>query len=531
MYQALVEQIPAVLYINGPGADAQTWYVSPQTDDILGLPAQGWFDNTWSTRLHPADYRQTLDNYQDFLRSADVGVDEYRFIRPDGRQIWIHDRVTIIRDEQGAPILVQGVMLDITERRRAQEVLARIEEIGRRFTDLLLAGSTLRDILQTLSDIVQCPVAFEDPAHQLVEYADAAGSAPTVLNSWPAHSRSHASAGSRDECHGQVVRLRDAEWGRLHVLTTTRPVDEVDRLAVDRAAAAIGLWLLTNREIGSLADHARAQALADIWQGRGGSGREALARFSSLGVDLDRPVLVGFAVELGQPADRSALSALAQTRRRAMDRVLAAVRAILADRGLPAVSAIVGELCLGLVALTPAQDPREVVGAVAARLVERIGDREAGLVVSVGISAANSPDTLRRALSEATEAAAHGAGVSGRGGVHHVSDLGLRSLLARLGAGPELSHFVEGELGPLLAHDATSRRPLIATLAAYLAHGGGKAETARELHVQRRTLYYRLARIEGVLGRRLDDPTTRLRLQVALHGLDVLRSRDPVIPE
>ncbi len=73
-------------------------------------------------------------------------------------------------------------------------------------------------------------------------------------------------------------------------------------------------------------------------------------------------------------------------------------------------------------------------------------------------------------------------------------------------------------IGPLRTHDTTSRPPLLPTLETYLAHAGRKAETARELHLNRQTLYNRLARISELLGTDLDDPETVLSLSLALRA-------------
>jgi purine catabolism regulator len=70
----------------------------------------------------------------------------------------------------------------------------------------------------------------------------------------------------------------------------------------------------------------------------------------------------------------------------------------------------------------------------------------------------------------------------------------------------------------LRSHDAASRPSLLPTLEAYLAHAGRKAETARELHLNRQTLYNRLARISELLGTDLEDPHTVLALSLALRA-------------
>jgi len=89
---------------------------------------------------------------------------------------------------------------------------------------------------------------------------------------------------------------------------------------------------------------------------------------------------------------------------------------------------------------------------------------------------------------------------------------------------------VESELSPLLEHDARSSAKLVPTLQAYLDNACRKTDTAQELWIQRRTLYGRLARIERLLGRSLNDQDTRTRLTLALQGLSLLRQRRSAAP-
>lgn len=527
MYRALVEEIPAILYINGPEEDSPTIYVSPQTEAILGLPPEAWYDNTWSKHVHPEDVAEMNATYTRFLRHEEVGVDEYRFIRPDGEVIWLQDSVRIIRNEEGRPTFVQGIMVDVTPRKRADELTARqaslmerIEQVGRRFTEILLAGGDLQALLDALADVVSNPVALADAAHQLVGFSSNRGLDDAgLLARWEQHSRRGHVADTTDGCAWAYVRLRDEEWGRLHVLTGSDQVDEIDALAVDRAAAAIGLWLLSRRERASLAESARSELIADLWQGRRWNGQDALARFRSLGDDLSQPVLVGVAVALG--TDPGEVAGLDRLLRSAVNHL----RRAAADEGVACMAAVVGSICLGIVGLDAGGLPRAVTGRLGDRVQQGLAAELGGRIVSVGISRPGTTSTLRRVLTEATDAAGHGIRSVLASGCYHSEDLGLRNLLARLSDGPELGHFVEDELGALLAHDAKGGAPLIPTLRAYVDNGGRKSDAARVLHLERRSLYYRLARIEAVLDASLDDPSVRLRAQVALQGLDVLRQR------
>ncbi|MBZ4323514.1 PucR family transcriptional regulator, partial [Streptomyces huiliensis] len=125
--------------------------------------------------------------------------------------------------------------------------------------------------------------------------------------------------------------------------------------------------------------------------------------------------------------------------------------------------------------------------------------------------------TAGGALRHAAEAATAAAGLPDRPW-YDARALDVDLLLSRLRGHDGLPAFVDRVIGPLLTHDTTARTPLLPTLETYLRHAGRKAETARELHVNRQTLYDRLARIAGLLGTDPDDPDSRLALGVALRG-------------
>lgn len=532
MYRALVEELPAILYINGPADDSPTWFVSPQTTEILGLDPAGWYDNTWTRHVHPDDRDAMQENYVRALESGVFDADEYRFVRPDGETIWLHDSIRIIRDERGLPVLVQGVMFDVTERKRNEELLekqaqtlARIAAIGQRFTELLLAGGDIQAILDTLAELVGSPVAFDDSSRELVGFAAGGAVADSeVLHAWESHLRQPHEEGHAKHCNWIAVWLREEEWGRLHLFADTDEVrDEVDALALDRAAAAIGLWLLSSRERIALGDRARSEFIADLWQGRRWSATDARARSRSLGSDIDQPVLLALAVEVvagGSDEEQT------ESRARLLQIALKHLRRLCGDSGISCMDAVIGSVGVAIIGFDENAAVRPTVGRLATKLHNTVLEEHRDGALSIGVSRTSSAESLRRALTEAIDAAGHGAQSLRMAGTYHSSDLGLRHLLARLGEGPELGRFVDDELGALLAYDSTGKVPLIPTLRAFLESGGQKATAARMLHLERRSLYYRLERIEAMLDTDLDDPSARLRVQVALQSLDVLRQRN-----
>jgi PAS domain S-box-containing protein len=129
-YRALVENVPAVVYLVAPDDDRRTLYVSPQVERALGYPRDEWLDqpDIWMELLHPDDREQTLAAHDAANETGQPWSQEYRLIASDGRAVWFRDVATLVRDPDGRALHWQGVQLDITELKRAEEELRRARD-------------------------------------------------------------------------------------------------------------------------------------------------------------------------------------------------------------------------------------------------------------------------------------------------------------------------------------------------------------------------------------------------------------------
>jgi PAS domain S-box-containing protein len=124
-YRALVENIPAVVYVVASDDDRKTLYVSPHVERTLGYPREEWLEqpDIWMELLHADDREETLAAHDSHNETGDPWDREYRLIASDGRAVWFRDAATLIRDESGRPLYWQGIQLDVTERKRAENEL------------------------------------------------------------------------------------------------------------------------------------------------------------------------------------------------------------------------------------------------------------------------------------------------------------------------------------------------------------------------------------------------------------------------
>lgn len=123
-YRELVERIPAVSYTADFGSTCEWQFVSPQVEQLLGYTPEEWRTDPglWFRLVHPDDREVVLEAESRTLRDGTPFSCEYRLLDRAGNEVWVRDDAVVLADEQGGRVL-QGLMLDITAQKRAEERL------------------------------------------------------------------------------------------------------------------------------------------------------------------------------------------------------------------------------------------------------------------------------------------------------------------------------------------------------------------------------------------------------------------------
>ncbi len=126
-YRSVVDRVPGVVYVAEAGQHGRWHFVSPKIHDLLGFTPEEWMaDPTlWLNRMHPADReRMILAETGEHERVEAKGRWEYRLIARDGRTVWvIDDEAVVSRDVDGRPTTVQGILVDISDRKDLEDQL------------------------------------------------------------------------------------------------------------------------------------------------------------------------------------------------------------------------------------------------------------------------------------------------------------------------------------------------------------------------------------------------------------------------
>ena len=124
-YRNLVEKIPAITYTAGLDVASTTLYISPQVEPLLGYTQIDYKKDPdlWRKLIHPEDRDRVMSEITKAHQEGHPFASEYRMIAKDGRIVWFLDQSSLLRDHTGIPILMQGVMYDISDRKRAENEL------------------------------------------------------------------------------------------------------------------------------------------------------------------------------------------------------------------------------------------------------------------------------------------------------------------------------------------------------------------------------------------------------------------------
>ncbi len=122
-----VLQAPNIVMWEASAISWQFTYVGPEAEKLFGFPVYRWYEEDfWVRHLFDDDRERALDFCVRHSQTDDHYEFEYRMYKADGHLAWIHDVVSVVREE-GRPVSLRGYLINITARKWLEEALRKSE--------------------------------------------------------------------------------------------------------------------------------------------------------------------------------------------------------------------------------------------------------------------------------------------------------------------------------------------------------------------------------------------------------------------
>lgn len=189
--------------------DSMFCSIDMKSSDIYGIDGPEVSMLQLSECIHPDDRDRVTNNLQRSLVNKTLYAEEYRFSRPDGREVTILDQGQAIYDDSGLPTHMHGIIIDRTEQGELERQIREREELFRDMAENITEVFWLTDY--EANRILYMSPQYERLFGMTVQsvYEDAA--------SWSAHIHPEDKGGIIEKFRNEAPKgTYDAEYRILH---------------------------------------------------------------------------------------------------------------------------------------------------------------------------------------------------------------------------------------------------------------------------------------------------------------------------
>lgn len=485
------------------------------------------------------------------LRLADKGVSalmikNHRFVKE------IPDAIIESGERAGLPIIqipqdipYVDVLYPVMEELFNNQVmkLKYFKEVHDRFTALSLTDAGLDSIIDTLEELIGNPVSLYDRNFACM-IPDSLSAIPLEQQEldielekifetkfpyfWRKAGVSEPTVKNVDQV---VVPIRTVNHIKVYLIITeaTRPLEELDFIAIENAATALSLELVKQFAVAEVEREFKNDIIDDLLAGRPQVLETIYQRANLIGWDLER----SYAVLLFHVQEEfSSLSEHEMNKPQNM-------RKLQSDTFTYLHEAIHSSFKNGImrsrsdmvILLLPvkqqgvkSKDWLSAVKKKAREIQKSIREKAQDIVVQIGIGGiAETAMEVSKSYQEAQDALELGSVLHGSESITAFSELGLFRLLCQFPEQEALTAFIPAPLRRLVESKNAIKNDLLHTLDIFLQHNQNAAKAAQDLFVHYKTVMYRLERIKEITDMDFEDSEEMLEVRVGIKILNLLK--------
>lgn len=173
-YENFIEQTPGAIYICEYSPSLKCVYASSQLRNVLGYDPEVWMNDPqfWRAHIHPDDRDWVIKADEQCSRKGEPFHAEYRMLKNDHSTIWVSDDA-YTRLENGKPFRMQGVIQDITKRKKTDQIQSVIQKVSQSLASGMNLEQLYHFIHQSLGELMPVDnfyIALYDPVNNLIDF-------------------------------------------------------------------------------------------------------------------------------------------------------------------------------------------------------------------------------------------------------------------------------------------------------------------------------------------------------------------------
>jgi sugar diacid utilization regulator len=396
----------------------------------------------------------------------------------------------------------------------ANRELSRSLEVQQQLAEQVLLDNGPAGIARVLADHLGRCVVIQDHIRRVI-----AGASPDGDDHW----RRLAEPGPEPEPLSVAVRVGRDVAGHL-LVSAEQEIGPFDRALVDVAVTGVALEFAKIRASLEVEERLRGEAMSDLLAGTYPDEAAMSTRAARLGLDLGRPHdLLVIDIAEREATEGGTAGNGGEPEPDPERRFVALIREHLAARA-PRSLAVPHGGAIVVLAARPARgerDPRVLAAELSSALEGAAGP--GAVTIAIG-GTCDRPDDYAPAFAASRRALDVMLKLGRRGSIVGARELGPYGLLLQASSLDDLELFARDTLAPLLEHDRRHGSDLLGTLRVYLEEDRVQRRAAARCFIHVNTVVYRINRIEGLIGRSLDEPSAVFDVTLALRVLDVLEA-------
>ncbi len=515
------------------GLEREVKYIDVlEVPDIKHWLKQGIFllTTAYAIKNDPAAQAELIRSLHE-VKAAGLGIKLGRFIKA------LPPEVTSLADKLEIPVIsipkevayidimmpIFNLILD-----KKENLLQRSEQIHQELTRVVLSGGGFKEIASSLNSITGFPVCIivGDVPVSLVgneDFPDLKETVATLELEGFKTPRRLEKKGGHPPCLAAPIVVDGETLGHVLLFFCDERQDKQEQLfflALEHAATVAALEIMKERAITETQVKLQGDIFEVVLTGNYQSETTIRLRAAYLGwsLDLDYQVLV---LEIDNLEDY--FLAPTQHGEKQVQQIIRELHS-LAGRTLDYFNLnynLFRRSDSFIILIATEQGKQIPLQKIMEKIIEKTEQRMPAVSISFGMGRFHPGIAgVKKGYLEAKEALKLGPKLQPENKIHNFEELGVYKLLFQIEDISELKSFFQEELGRLIEYDKKHKGELVKTLEIFLQCHGNKQQAAKQLHIHRNTLNYRLQRIQEVLG---VNPQDSSRWLECLLGLKISR--------